>query len=150
MGYRSEKKEYVVGVGLAAQNSINSDDGITKETKLYGLIAEDAMQNRLFVELNKLIKPEAMMIPMNIREDDFYFTVANMKKSKVDGAYIAREYQEMVIELLDEKDETVEVYGRCDFVVREKEKLKGFLAEKNNIDSLEELAKIIYLEYIFS
>ena len=41
------------------------------------------MTNRLFVLLNKLIKPDAMMIPMNIRSDDFYFTVANMKKSHV-------------------------------------------------------------------
>jgi len=137
-----------MGIGLAAPESMNADDSIKQDTKLFGLIAEEAMKNRLFVELNKLIKPEAMMIPMNIREDDFYFTVANMKKSKVDGAYIAPEYQEMIIELLDEKDEIVEVYGKCDFVLRDGEKLKGFLVEKNDVNDTETLARIIADEYI--
>lgn len=137
-----------MAVGLAAPESMNADNAITKETKLFGLIAEEAMKNRLFAVLNKMIKPKAMMIPMNIREDDFYFTVANMKKSHVNGAYIAQEYQEAVLDLLDERDETVEVYQKCDFVVRDGEKLKGFLVEKNDIDSTEELARAIYENYI--
>ncbi len=137
-----------MAVGLAAPDSMNADNSITKETKLFGLIAEEAMKNRLFAVLNKMIKPDAMMIPMNIREDDFYFTIANMKKSHVNGAYIAKEYQETVLDLLDEKDEMVEAYGKCDFVIRDGEKLIGYLAEKNNVDSVEELAKIIYEEYI--
>ncbi len=137
-----------MAVGLAAPESMNADNSITKETKLFGLIAEEAMKNRLFAVLNKMIKPEAMMIPMNIREDDFYFTVANMKKSHVNGAYIAKEYQEAVLDLLDEKDEMVEAYGKCDFVIREGEKLVGYLAEKNNVDSVDALAKIIYEEFI--
>jgi len=132
-----------MAVGLAAPESMNADNSITNETKLFGLIAEEAMKNRLFAVLNKMIKPEAMMIPMNIRRDDFYFTIANMKKSHVNGAYIAKEYQEDILELLDEKDEIVEVYGRCDFVIREGEKLKGFLAEKNDVEDLETLAEII-------
>ena len=137
-----------MAVGLAAPESMNADNAITNETKLFGLIAEEAMKNRLFAVLNKMIKPKAMMIPMNIREDDFYFTLANMKKSHVNGAYIAKEYQEAVLDLLDEKDEMVEAYGKCDFVIRDGEKLIGYLAEKNNVDSVEELAKIIYEEYI--
>lgn len=137
-----------MGIGLDAPDTMNADNSITNQTKLFGLIAEEAMKNRLFAVLNKLIKPEAMMIPMNIRPDDFYFTVANMKKSHVNGAYIAKEYQKDVLDLLDEKDELVKAYGRCDFVVREGEKLKGFLAEKNNVDSIKELAEIIYNDFI--
>lgn len=137
-----------MGVGLDTPQTMNADNSITVQTKLFGLIAEEAMKNRLFVELNKLIKPEAMMIPMNIRKDDFYFTVANMKKSHVNGAYIAKEYQTEVLDLLDEKDELVEAYGRCDFVMREGEKLKGFLAEKNDVGSIEELSRTIYEEFI--
>jgi len=137
-----------MAVGLAAPESMNADNSITKETKLFGLIAEEAMKNRLFAVLNRMIKPEAMMIPMNIREDDFYFTVANMKKSHVNGAYIAKEYQEAVLDLLDEKDEMVEAYGKCDFVVRDGEKLIGYLAERNDVDSVEALAKTIYEEFI--
>ena len=137
-----------MAVGLAAPESMNADNSITNQTKLFGLIAEEAMKNRLFAVLNRMIKPEAMMIPMNIREDDFYFTLANMKKSHVNGAYIAKEYQKAVLELLDEKDEMVEAYGKCDFVIREGERLKGYLAERNDIDSLEALAQRIYEEFI--
>ncbi len=137
-----------MGVGLGNVETMNADNSITKQTKLFGLIAEEAMKNRLFAVLNKLIKPEAMMIPMNIRADDFYFTVSNMKNSHVDGAYIAKEYQQEVLELLDERDESVDVYGRCDFVIREGNRLRGYLVETNNVASVEELAEIIFKKYI--
>ena len=132
-------------------DTMNANDEIQKETKLYGLIAEHASPNRLFVILNKLIKSEnsnAMMIPMNIREDDFYFTLANMKKSHVNGAYIAAEYQESAVELLDEADEFVQVYNKCDFVVREGERLIGTYLEKNGALVGEALAQEIYKQFI--
>lgn len=113
---------------IAAPESMNAHNGISKETLLFGLIAESAQTNRLFVVLNRLIKSEgsdAMIIPMNIREDDFYFTLANMKKSHVNGAYIASEYQESAVELLDERSELVRVSKLCDFALREGERLYG-------------------------
>jgi len=131
--------------------TMNANDEIKNETKLYGLIAENASTNRLFVMLNKLIKKEnsdAMMIPMNIREDDFYFTLSNMKKSHVNGAYIASEYQENAVELLDESDEFVQVYNKCDFVVREDERLIGTYLEKNGTIVGEALAQEIYKQFI--
>lgn len=131
--------------------TMNADDGIKKETKLFGLIAEHASPNRLFVMLNKEIKAnntDAMMIPMNIREDDFYFTLLNMKKSHVNGAYIAEEYQENAVELLDESDEFVQVYNKCDFVLRDGEKLIGTYLEKNSTLLGEALAKEIFEKYI--
>ncbi len=133
-----------MGVGL---DTLNPDDTIKVDTKLYGLIAVEAMKNNLFAKVNKLIKSnsvDAMMIPMNIREDDFYYTVANMKKSKVNGSYISEEYQQEVLELLDEKDEIVDVYGRCDFVFVEDGKLKGLLLDTNDTSSKDELAKKIF------
>jgi len=136
---------------LEAIETMNAENIISKKTKLFGLIGEKAGTNRLFVLINKLIKSEsvdAMIIPMNIREDDFYFTVANMKKSHVSGAYIEKEFQETILDLLDFKDEIVEVYNRCDFVVKEGEKLKGFLLEKNDISSIEELSEIIFEQFI--
>lgn len=132
-------------------DTMNANDSIEKRTKLYGLIAESASPNRLFVMLNKLIKLDgidAMMIPMNIREDDFYFTLSNMKKSHVNGAYIASEYQESAVELLDEADEFVEVYSKCDFVIRDGEKLIGTYLEKNGTLSGEDLAKEIFTKYM--
>ncbi len=132
-------------------DTMNANDEIKNETKLYGLIAEHATTNRLFVMLNKIIKSEgsdAMMIPMNIREDDFYFTLSNMKKSHVDGAYIAVEYQESVVELLDEADEFVQVYNKCDFVVRKGEQLIGTYLEKRGVLVDEVLAREIYKQFI--
>ena len=136
---------------LKPVETMNADNVISKETKLFGLIGEKAGTNRLFVMINKLIKSnatDAMIIPMNIREDDFYFTVANMKKSHVSGAYIEKEFQESVLDLLDSKDEIVEVYSRCDFVLKEGEMLKGFLLEKNDVSSQEELSSIIFEKFI--
>jgi shikimate 5-dehydrogenase len=132
-------------------DTMNTQNVINKHTKLFGLIGENAATNRLFVMINKLIKRDgvdAMVIPMNIREDDFYFTVVNMKKSQLSGAYIESQYQENVIELLDYKDEIVEVYNRCDFVLKECETLRGFLLEKNDISSKEELAQILFEQFI--
>ena len=132
---------------IAPAETMNENDQIRNETKLYGLIAEHASPNRLFVMVNKRIKADgmdAMMIPMNIREDDIYFTLANMKKSHVNGAYIAQEYQEAAVELLDEADEFVTVYGRCDFLVREGERLIGTYLEKNGTVTGETLADAMY------
>jgi shikimate 5-dehydrogenase len=125
---------------------MNKGNTIGMATKLYGFISEYAQQNRFSVVLNSLFRADGinmMMIPMNIREDDIYFTVSNMKKSHVNGAYIAHEYQTDVIDLLDEKDEIVEVYGKCDFVIRYGEKLRGYLIEKNDVKSLDDLAQNI-------
>ena len=136
---------------MEAPESMNRDDSIKTQTKLFGLIAEHASPNRLFVMLNKEIKAngaDAMMIPMNIREDDFYYTLSNMKKSHVSGAYIAEEYQENAVELLDEADEFVEVYNKCDFVLRDGEKLIGTYLEKNKTLLGEDLAKEIFEKYI--
>jgi shikimate 5-dehydrogenase len=131
--------------------SMNLENSLSLESKLFGLIAESAQTNRIFVLTNKLIKENsvnAMMIPMNIRSDDFYFTITNMKRSHVDGAYIAQEYQEEVVELLDEKDEIVEAYGRCDLVIRDGEKLKGFLIDKNDVDDIQTISQIIFDKFI--
>ena len=136
---------------MQAVDTMNANDEIKKQTKLFGLIAEHASPNRLFVMLNKIIKQEgsdAMMIPMNIREDDFYFTLSNMKKSHVNGAYIAQEYQESAVELLDEADEFVQVYNKCDFVVRDGERLLGTYLEKNGALAGEALAQEIYEQFI--
>ena len=132
---------------MGSVETMNAENIISKKTKLFGLIGEKAGTNNLFAMINRHIKAEsidAMIIPMNIREDDFYFTVSNMKKSHVDGAYIEHEFQEAVLDLLDYKDEIVEVYNRCDFVLKEGDKLRGFLLEKNDVSSKEALAQAIF------
>lgn len=107
---------------------MNSANEITHHTKLYGFIGESAGQSSIAATLNRLFKSnnkDAMIIPMNIREDDLYFTVANMKKSHVNGALISREYVESVVEILDDASEVVKTSGMCDIVLRDGQRLIG-------------------------
>jgi len=107
---------------------MNNANQISHHTKLYGFIGESAGQSSLSARLNKIFKAnnkDAMMIPMNIREDDLYFTVANMKKSHVNGAVISNEYVSSVVEILDESSDIVEKSGMCDILLRDGEKLVG-------------------------
>ncbi|MCX6076544.1 MAG: hypothetical protein NTW78_06605 [Campylobacterales bacterium] len=109
---------------------MNNANEISKKTKLYGFIGEHAGVSRFSTLINKMFKEhgdDAMMIPMNIREDDFYFTLSNMKKSHVDGAVISNEYVSRVIEVLDETSSLVKRSGMCDIVFKEGEKLRGDL-----------------------
>lgn len=107
---------------------MNDDNQISKKTTLFGFIGEHAGVSRFSAVLNKTFKSNAddvMMIPMNIREDDFFFTLANMKKSQVDGAVISNEYITNSVELVDSPSELVKKTGMCDIVFREGETLRG-------------------------
>ncbi|MDQ1264090.1 MAG: hypothetical protein QG559_1091 [Campylobacterota bacterium] len=107
---------------------MNNANEITHHTHLYGFIGEQAGQSSISATLNKLFKAnnkDAMMIPMNIRDDDFYFTIVNMKKSHVNGALISKEYTQRSVEALDESSEYVKSSGMCDIVYREGQKLIG-------------------------
>ncbi|MDY0116281.1 MAG: hypothetical protein RBR59_01745 [Sulfurimonadaceae bacterium] len=109
---------------------MNIANEINKQTKLFGYIAEHAGSSRFSALLNKRFKADgkdAMMIPMNIREDDFYFTVSNMKKSHVNGAVIANEYSTQVVGILDDMSMLVRRSGICDMVFKKGETLRGEL-----------------------
>jgi shikimate 5-dehydrogenase len=117
-----------VGDRVNEEQSMNLDNSISNETTLYGYIAISASTNRLSHNFNRALKQDAingMMIPMNIREDDFYFTLLNMKKSHVNGAMLGLEYQENILELLDSSSEMVKECGGCDFVKRIGQTLHG-------------------------
>ncbi len=107
---------------------MNNDNQISKETKLFGYIGEHAGVSRLSAISNKLYKADgfdAMMIPMNIREDDLYFTVSNMKKSHVNGAVISSEYVDKVLEIMDDASGIAKRSGMCDIIFRKSERLEG-------------------------
>jgi hypothetical protein len=107
---------------------MNNDNAISNATKLFGYIGEHAGVSRFSAILNKTFKANSddmMMIPMNIREDDFYFTLSNMKKSHVNGAVISNEYVTLPLDLLDTKSGLVERTGMCDIVFKNDEKLHG-------------------------
>lgn len=107
---------------------MNNDNQISNKTTLFGFIGEHAGVSRFSAILNKTFKAnkdDVMMIPMNIRADDFFFTLANMKKSKVDGAVVSNEYITNCVELVDNPSELVKKTGMCDIVFREGETLRG-------------------------
>jgi hypothetical protein len=76
---------------------------------------------------NKFIdnSDDTMMIPMNIRADDLYFTVSNMKQSQVNGAIISSEFVTDVVDILDNASTMVKKSGMCDILYREGETLRG-------------------------
>ncbi len=107
---------------------MNNANQISRQTKLFGFIGEEAGVSRFSAVINKRFKEnsdDTMMIPMNIREDDLYFTVSNMKKSHVDGAVISNEYVTQVVDILDEASTMVKRSGMCDIIFKEGEKLRG-------------------------
>ena len=107
---------------------MNDKDELKNSSKAFGYIGEHAGVSRFSAIINKIFKEnssDAMMFPLNIREDDLYFTVSNMKKSKVDGAVISNEYVTNVVDILDSSSSMVKRSGMCDIIFKEGEKLRG-------------------------
>lgn len=107
---------------------MNNANEISRQTKLFGFIGEEAGVSRFSAIMNKKFKTnsdDTMMIPMNIREDDLYFTVSNMKKSHVNGAVISNEYVDKIVDILDDASSLVKRSGMCDIVFKEGETLRG-------------------------
>lgn len=108
---------------------MNEHNAISAHTKLYGFVAEKAQSNRFSVTLNRLFKAggdDAMMIPMNIRHDDLYYTISNMRRSHLCGAMIGAEYQEEVLSMLDSASPEVQRSGFCDALMIRSGHLEGF------------------------
>ena len=107
---------------------MNEANQISKQTTLFGFIGEHAGVSRFSAIINKKFKENAndvMMIPMNIREDDLYFTISNMKESHVNGAVISSEYVTEVLDLLDNANAMVKRSGMCDIIYKEGKTLRG-------------------------
>jgi len=109
---------------------MNNANEISAKTTLFGYIGEHAGVSRFSTLLNKLLKQnskDAMIIPMNIRYDDLYFTVSNMKNSHLSGAVISSEYTSDVVEILDNSSSLVQRSGICDLIFKEGNALRGEL-----------------------
>ena len=107
---------------------MNNANQIPRQTKLFGFIGEEAGVSRFSALTNKMFKAngdDIMMIPMNIREDDLYFTISNMKKSHVNGAVISNEYVTQVVDILDDASSMVKRSGMCDIIFKVGETLRG-------------------------
>lgn len=122
--------------------TMNESNAIGRQTTLFGFIAEQAQQNRLSVTMNRLFKAagdDAMMIPMNVREDDFYFTLSNMREAQLAGTFIGPEFQKNAAEIVDLRSELAEKCGACDVVlVKEKKLIGDFIAIQSLYELLDE------------
>ena len=122
---------------------MNEANQIGLQTKLFGFIAEEAQQNRLSVSINRLFKEagnDAMMIPMNIRKDDFFYTLSNMRDAQLSGAFIGAEYQKEAAQIVDSRSELSTLCGACDVVlVKEKKLIGDFLAVQSLFELFDEL-----------
>lgn len=123
---------------------MNVANEITHHTKLFGFIGLDASSSAISSKLNSYFKmhnKDAKMLPLNIREDDLYFTLTNMKKSHLNGAIISSEYSTEVLDTIDVKSPLVQSANICDVIIKEDSKLyanllihkalKDFLEDKN-------------------
>ena len=121
---------------------MNEANQIGAQTRLFGFIAEEAQQNRFSVTLNRLFKAagdDAMMIPMNIRTDDFYFTLSNMRDAQLSGAFIGAEFQKNAVDVVDSMSALSTLCGACDVVLVKDKKLIGdFIAVQSLFELFDE------------
>ncbi|PHR57505.1 MAG: hypothetical protein COA44_05535 [Arcobacter sp.] len=118
---------------------MNDDNVIDTQSLLFGFLSEYAQQNRFSVTFNRQIKKagdNAMCIPMNIRPDDIYFTVAGLREAKLNGVALGSEYVEGVMEQLNHKSVEVEACGFCDTIIVKNKELYGELASGRAICSV--------------
>jgi len=104
----------------------NQEKMIDKQTKLFGFFADSASSSKLPLYFKKLFNENgvnASYIPMNIREDDIYFTVSGMKQSQINGVNITPEYAKIVYDLIDKFDEESKFSGVFTTITRDNDKL---------------------------
>jgi len=113
---------------MGDKRMMNNENQISKQTKLFGYIGEHAGSSSFSAKVTQLLKQNSnnsMMIPMNIRKDDLYFTITNMKKSHVNGAVISSEYVADMPDMIDDMSALAKRSGMCDILYREGESLRG-------------------------
>ena len=103
---------------------------IEKDTKLFGLLADSAstlkkakIVSECFLEQNI----DAAYIPMNIREDDIYFTIAGLKNSKINAVNLGSEYVKGAYEQMDSLSDEAKFCGFVDTISIKDEKLHGYV-----------------------
>lgn len=118
---------------------MNDANEIDMQSLLFGFLAEYAQQNRFSVTLNRYFKEagdNAMCIPMNIRPDDIYFTVAGLREAKLNGVALGGEYVKGVVEQLQHKSDEVEACGFCDTIIVKDKELYGEVASGRAVCAL--------------
>lgn len=118
---------------------MNDANEIDTQSLLFGFLAEYAQQNRFSVTLNRYFKENgdnAMCIPMNIRPDDIYFTVAGLREAKLNGVALGGEYVTGVVEQLQYQSDEVKACGFCDTIIVKDKELYGEVASGRAVSIL--------------
>lgn len=118
---------------------MNDANEIDTQSLLFGFLAEYAQQNRFSVTLNRYFKEygdNAMCIPMNIRPDDIYFTVAGLREAKLNGVALGGEYVAGVVEQLQYQSDEVKACGFCDTIIVKDKELYGEVASGRAVSTL--------------
>ena len=92
---------------------------IDKETSLYSLIGENAIESKkdtLFNDCFKASDVNAKMMPLNIRMDDIGFFIFGFKDSQIKAGYFQKEYWSRLHELLEDMSEEAKLCGIVDTI----------------------------------
>jgi shikimate 5-dehydrogenase len=130
---------------------------ITKKTLLFGLLdgmAVNSKRPKFFKEIFNEENLDASYIPMNVREDDIFFTVSNLKDSQLQGVNIGIMYKKEVFNYLKDKiffksSKEAKKVGFIDSIRIRDNKLYGFVTagraltatlKQNNFDENTKIA----------
>ena len=93
---------------------------------ILGHNAQTGYMRRYFNKIMKLNNLNATAIALNITDEHFDFTMANVGQSKVDKMMIEKEFGAKAVHYCESLDICAQREGRVDFVEVEEGKVKGF------------------------
>lgn len=116
---------------------------IDKNTILFGLIGVSALGNKIVPVINKgFIEREinANIVPMNIQEKDFSFTLEGLRKAQLKGVLLNKEYYEKGAQEVDfVKSEN----GLVNLIIVRNGLLDGFYIDDNEENIISNLIERI-------
>jgi len=106
---------------------------IKPDTQLCTILGYNAQAGYVRKYFNKILKNQqinATAIALNITDDYFDFTMANVTKSKIEKMIIEREFQTKILRYCDTLDATATQLQRVDFVEIIEGKICGFCLDE--------------------
>lgn len=112
---------------------------IDKETLLFAMLDDMAINSNRTKEFNDIFTSSninASYIPLNIRNDDIFFTLNGLKKSQIKGVNIGLVYEKESVELLDNMSDEARECNFINSITIKDEKLYGYLTIGKAIASM--------------
>ena len=102
---------------------------IKPDTKLCTILGHNAQTGYMRKYFNKIMKHNglnATAIALNIKDEDFDFTMSNVGESRVDMMMIEREFGEKALHYCESLNDCAKENGRVDFVEVKERKVYGY------------------------